>query len=102
MEYVYAAMLLHKAGQQINEENVKKVLEAAGVKVDEARVKALVAALEGVNIDEVIEKAKAAPVAVAQAGAEAKAEKKEAKKEEKKEEKVSEEKAAAGLGALFG
>ncbi|RLE43508.1 50S ribosomal protein P1, partial [Candidatus Woesearchaeota archaeon] len=55
MEYVYAAMLLHKAGQQINEENVKKVLEAAGVKVDEARVKALVAALEGVNIDEVIE-----------------------------------------------
>ncbi|HDM43634.1 50S ribosomal protein P1 [Candidatus Woesearchaeota archaeon] len=102
MEYVYAAMLLHKAGQQINEENVKKVLEAAGVKVDEARVKALVAALEGVNIDEVIEKAKAAPVAVAPAGAEAKAEKKEAKKEEKKEEKVSEEKAAAGLGALFG
>jgi len=102
MEYVYAAMLLHKAGQQINEENVKKVLEAAGVKVDEARVKALVAALEGVNIDEVIEKAKAAPVAVAPACAEAKAEKKEAKKEEKKEEKVSEEKAAAGLGALFG
>ena len=102
MEYVYAAMLLHKAGQPINEANVKKVLEVAGVKVDEARVKALVAALEGVNIDEVIEKAKAAPTAVAIAPVEAKAEKKKEKKEEKKEEKVSEEKAAAGLGALFG
>ena len=55
MEYVYGAMLLHKAGQKINEENLKKVLEAAGVKVEEARVKALVSALEGVNIDEAIE-----------------------------------------------
>ncbi|MBI2646995.1 50S ribosomal protein P1, partial [Candidatus Woesearchaeota archaeon] len=64
MEYVYAAMLLHKAGQKIDESSVKKVLEAAHVKVDEARAKSLVAALEGVNIDEAIEKA-AMPVAVA-------------------------------------
>ena len=56
MEYVYSAMLLHKAGKQINEHNIHKVLEAAGIKVDEARVKALVAALEGVNIEEAIEK----------------------------------------------
>ncbi len=99
MEYVYSAMLLHSAGQPINEENVKKVLTAAGVKTDAARVKALVASLEGVNIDEAI-KAAAVPVAAAPAAAAAPAEKKEKKKEEKKEE-VTQDEAAAGLSALF-
>ena len=98
MEYVYSAMLLHSAGQPINEENVKKVLTAAGVKTDAARVKALVASLEGVNIDEAI-KAAAVPVAAPVAAA-APAEKKEKKKEEKKEE-VTQDEAAAGLSALF-
>ena len=105
MEHVYAALLLHAAGKEINEENLKKVLEAAGVSPDEARIKALVAALEGVNIDEVIEKAAmpvAAPVAVAAApAAEAPAEAAE-EEEEEEEEEVSEEEALAGLGALFG
>jgi large subunit ribosomal protein L12 len=100
MEYVYSAMLLHSAGQPINEENVKKVLTAAGVKTDTARVKALVASLEGVNIDEAIKSAAAVPVAAAPAAAAAPAEKKEKKKEEKKEE-VSQDEAAAGLSALF-
>ena len=100
MEYIYAGMLLHKAGKKITEESVKKVLEAAGVAVDAGRAKALVAALEGVDIDAAIKEAavvSAAPVAApAHAGS-------EAKKEEKKEDKkVSEEQAAAGLGALFG
>ncbi|NJD99126.1 50S ribosomal protein P1 [Thermococcus sp. LS1] len=105
MEYVYAALLLHAAGKEITEENLKAVLEAAGVSPDEARIKALVAALEGVNIDEVIEKAAmpvAAPVAVAAApaaGAEAAPAEEE---EEEEEEEVSEEEALAGLGALFG
>jgi large subunit ribosomal protein L12 len=99
MEYVYSAMLLHSAGQPVNEENVKKVLTAAGVKTDAARVKALVASLEGVNIDEAIKSATAIPVA-APAAAAAPAEKKEKKKEEKKEE-VSQDEAAAGLSALF-
>ena len=63
MEYVYSAMLLHSAGQPVTEENVKKVLTAAGVKTDAARVKALVASLEGVNIDEAIKSATAIPVA---------------------------------------
>ena len=58
MEYVYAAMLIHKAGGKVDEATVKKVLEAAGAKADDARVKALVAALDGVNIDEAIEKGK--------------------------------------------
>lgn len=97
MEYIYAGMLLHKAGKQITEASVKKVLEAAGVQVDDGRVKALIAALEGVDIDAAIKEAAmvAAPVPVASAG-----EKKEEKKPEEK--KVTEEQAAAGLGALFG
>jgi len=99
MEYVYSAMLLHSAGQPVTEENVKKVLTAAGVKTDAARVKALVASLEGVNIDEAIKSATAIPVA-APAAAAAPAEKKEKKKEEKKEE-VTQDEAAAGLSALF-
>ncbi len=105
MEYIYAAMLLHKAGQQIKEDNVKKVLEAAGVKADDARIKALIAALEGVNIDEAIKKAAVAPVAAPapSAGGDAGAEKPAEKKEKpKKDDGKSAEQAAAGLGALFG
>jgi len=65
MEYIYAALLLHKAGKPIKEESVKAVLTAAGIAVDDARIKALVAALDGVNIEEAISKAAVAPVAVA-------------------------------------
>jgi len=102
MEYVYGAMVLHAAGKPITEENLKKVLTAAGTKVDDARVKALVAALEGVNIEQAIATAVAMPSAAPAAAPAAPAAEK--KKEEKKEEeeKVSEEEAAAGLGALFG
>jgi len=107
MEYIYSAMLLHSAGKKITGENVKKVLTAAGVKADDARIKVLTASLDGVNIDEAITTA-AVPVAAAAAPAAQPAsgdasaeEKKEEKKKEKKEE-VSEEEAAAGLGALFG
>ena len=99
MEYVYAAMLLHKAGKDINEDNVKKVVEAAGVQVQEARVKALVTALEGVNIEEAVKKSAVAPVAAAAPAAAPAEEKKEEKKED---DKKAEESAAAGLGALFG
>jgi large subunit ribosomal protein L12 len=104
MEYIYAAMLIHKVGGKVDEHSVTKVLQAAGAKVNEARVKALVAALEGVNIDEAVKKAAVAPVAAAAAPA-AGEHKAEGKKEEKKsaeDEKKSEEAAAAGLSALFG
>jgi len=103
MEYLYATLLLHSAGKEINEENVKKVLEAAGVTPDAAKVKALIAALEGVNIDEVIQQA-AVPVAAAPAATAAQPEQAEEKKEEKKEEEEAKkaEEAAAGLSALFG
>jgi large subunit ribosomal protein L12 len=103
MEYVYSALLLNAAGKPIDEKGIDGVLTAAGIAPDAARVKALLASLEGVNIAEVL--AKAETVAVA-APAAAPAEKKDAKgekKEEKKEEKgVSEEEAAEGLSALFG
>ncbi len=103
MEYVYAALLLHAAGKEINEENLKKVLEAAGVDVDVARVKALVSALQEINIDEALEQAVALPAAAAPAPA-AGGEQKEEKAEEKKEEEEAkrEEEAAAGLASLFG
>ena len=104
MEYIYSAMLLHSAGQKITEEHIKKVLTAAGVKPDEARIKALVASLDGVNIDEAVKTA-AVPVAAAPAApAGAKTEEKKEEKKEKKEKKeeVSQEEAAAGLSALFG
>lgn len=92
MEYVYTTLLLHEAKQEINEESVKKVLGAINVTADEGKVKALVASLADVNIDEAI---KEVPVASAPAA--------DAKKEEVKEEpKVDENKAAAGLGNLFG
>ena len=49
MEYVYAAMLLHSAEKTIDDDAVSAVLKAAGVDVDAARVKALVASLSGVD-----------------------------------------------------
>ena len=108
MEYVYAAMLLHKAGKEINEENLTQVLTAAGINIDAVRVKALVASLADVNIEEAIKSAPtmmaapatAAPVATAPA-AEAKP-KGEEKKKKEEEEKAKEEAALEGLGALFG
>jgi large subunit ribosomal protein L12 len=98
MEYIYAAMLLHSAKQPINETHVKKVLEAAGVKAEEGRVKALVAALDGVDIDAAIKEAAVPMMAAPSAAAPAHAAKAAAPKEEKK----SEESAAAGLAGLFG
>ncbi|MBI4148340.1 50S ribosomal protein P1 [Candidatus Woesearchaeota archaeon] len=103
MEYVYAALLVHKAGKKVDAPTVKKVLEAAGVTPDEARIKALIASLEGVNIDEAVKKAAVAPVvAVAAAPSDAKAAPKKEEKKSAEEEKKSEEAAAAGLSALFG
>ena len=92
MEYVYGALLLHKLGQPINEESLKKVIAATGSQVDEAKVKVLTASLQGVDINKELESATLMAAAPAPAA--------EAKKEEKKEEKK--EAAAEGLAALFG
>jgi large subunit ribosomal protein L12 len=92
---VYAALILHEAKKEINEENIKKIIEATGANIEEAKIKALVAALQGVNIDEALKQAvaiQAQPMTQ---------EKKEEKKEEEEAKKKAEE-AVAGLSALFG
>ncbi|RJS73861.1 50S ribosomal protein P1 [ANME-2 cluster archaeon] len=106
MEYIYAALMLHSAGKEITEEGITSVLGAAGIEVDDSRTKALVAALDGVDIENAIRQAAVAPVAAPAATAAPEApeaapapEVEEAKEEEKKEE---EEAGIAGLGALFG
>ena len=105
MEYVYAALLLHSAGKDVNEDGIKKVVEASGAAVDDVRIKALVAALEGVDIATVLSQAAAVPVAAAGAApaAAAPAAKGAAKAEEPEEDKeAAEESGVEGLGALFG
>ena len=103
MEYVYAALLLHKLDKEVNEANLSSVVKASGAEVNEAQVKSLVAALADVNIDDAV---KAAPVAVAAAAAPAADAAGggggEAKKEAKKEEPKNEEAAMEGLSSLFG
>ena len=96
MEYVYGALLLHKLGQPVSEENLTNVIKAAGAQVDDAKVKTLIASLQGVDIAAELEKGIAIAAAPA-GGAEGAAEEKE---EEKKEEKPAE--SAAGLSSLFG
>jgi len=98
MEYVYAAMLLHAAEKEIDEKSVKAVLKGAGIDVDDARVKALVASLAGVDIAEAMTQAVAAPAAAAAAPAAAAS---EAPAEEEEEEE-EEEAGVDGLGSLFG
>ena len=101
MEYVYAALMLHKLEKEVNEANVTSVVKATGAEVNEAQVKALVASLADVNIEDAI---KAAPVAVAAAPAAAAggdAPKEESKKAEPPSEK-QEEAAMEGLSSLFG
>jgi large subunit ribosomal protein L12 len=93
---VYAALMLHEAKKEISEENVKRILEATGAQIEEAKIKALVAALQGVNIDEALKQA----VAI-QSQPTTTQEKKEEKKEEEEAKKKAEE-AVAGLSALFG
>ncbi len=97
MEYVYAALMLHKLKKEITEENVTSIVKSSGAEVNEAKVKSLVASLADVNIEDAI---KAAPVAAA-----APAEGGEGKKAEKKDEAAtgkSEEAAMEGLSSLFG
>ncbi|MBY8997254.1 MAG: 50S ribosomal protein P1 [Candidatus Thorarchaeota archaeon] len=102
MEYVYAALLLHKAGQKLTAKAMEATLTAAGVELDKGRVKALLAALKGVDIDEALKSAAVMPVAAATAAAGGAAPAKEKKEEAKEEEEEKEEEFTAGLGSLFG
>jgi len=102
MEYIYSALVLHAAGKQVSEDAVAAILKSAGVEPDAARIKALAASLEGVNIDEAIASAMVASAPAAAAAPAAAGPAAPAKEEPKEEEAVSEEEAAAGLSALFG
>jgi large subunit ribosomal protein L12 len=106
MQYIYAALLLNSAGKEITEKEGTSVLKSAGIEADDSRVKALVATLEGVDIEEAIAKSVAlapsatgAPAPADEAPAAAEVEKEEAAEEE---EEKKEEESLAGLGALFG
>jgi len=104
MEYVYAALLLHSSGKDVSEEGIKTILSAAGVAADEVRIKALVSALEGVNIEEILSKAPSVAVAAAPAAAAASATsgKAPAAEEAEEDKEEAEESGIEGLGALFG
>ena len=103
MEYVYAALMLHKLKKEITEENVTSIVKASGAELNEAKVKSLVASLADVDIEDAIKAAPAAAAAAPAAAAPAAAG--EGKKEEKKDEGASaksEEAAMEGLSSLFG
>ena len=107
MEYIYAALLLHNANKEITEDGITSILGAAGIDADKGRVKALISALSGVDIEEAMAQAQPAyaPVAVAPAAAsapEAAAEKKEKEEKTEEEEEEAEEAGMEGLSALFG
>ena len=117
MEYVYAALILNETDEEINEDNLTEVLEAAGADIEDSRVKALVAALEDVDIEEAVDQAAAVPAggaggaggaAAGGAGGEADTEEadEEADAEEADDEEAKpdddEDDAGEGLGELFG
>jgi len=96
MEYIYAALLLHKLGKHVDSEHLHKIIAATGEEPDESKIKSLVASLKGVDISKELEHAAMVSAAPAHGAA---------GHEEKKEEKPKEEKKAAaaeGLSALFG
>ena len=96
MEQIYAALLLHKLGKEVNEESLKKVLQASGAEIDESKVKSLVASLKGVDIEAELANAVVASAAAPAAGEASEEKKEEAPKEEKAEA------SGAGLSSLFG
>lgn len=94
MEYIYAALLLHKVGKEVDEDNLKSVVAATDAEVDESKIKSLVASLKGVDIDKELENASLVSAAPATHA--------EEKKEEAKPKEEHKEAAAEGLSALFG
>ncbi|NOR77918.1 MAG: 50S ribosomal protein P1 [Methanophagales archaeon] len=113
MEYIYAALLLHDSGKEVTEDGMTAVMKAAGVEAEIGRVKALISALNDVDIDEAMAQAQpayapAAPAMPAQAPAAApapeagEAEKKEKKEKTAEEEEKAEETGMEGLSSLFG
>lgn len=101
LEYIYAALLLHKLGKPVNEENLVNVIRAAGVTPDEVKIKALASALSEINIDEALKSALSMPIATP-VQAQVPAPPSTKTEEKPKEEEKKEEEALAGLASLFG
>ena len=99
MENIYAALLLHKLGKEVNEESLKKVVVAAGGETEDSKLKSLVASLKGVDIAKELEGASLVAAAPAAGAGEAPVKEKKAEAKPKEEKK---EAAAEGLSALFG
>ena len=99
MEYIYAVMLLNSAKKELSEANMTAVIKAAGIDVDTSKIKSVIASLDGLDIEKVIEENAMAPTAVASTTDSTSPE--ETKKEKKVEDKISVEDSAAGLGSLF-
>lgn len=112
MEYVYAALILNETDAEINEDNLTEVLEAAGADVEDSRVKALVAALEDVDIEEAVDEAAAVPAGGAggaaaapaggEGGADEEAEAEEEEAEAEEDDDDDDDAGGEGLGELFG
>tara|TARA_Y100000815_G_C13188373_1_gene441973 strand:+ start:100 stop:429 length:330 start_codon:yes stop_codon:yes gene_type:complete len=109
MEYIYAALLLHKLDKEITEDSVSKIIEAGGIKPDEVKVKALASALGEVNIEDVLKNSVLPAVAPVAGTAPVSESNESSSEEESKEDKKSEasdekkeEEALSGLSSLFG
>lgn len=102
MELVYAALTLHEAGKEVNEENLQSIVDAADLDVDETEIKSLVAALEDVDIEDAMETAVAAGAAPSGGSAdESGGEAEEEEADEEEEEEEDEDDGAEGLGDMF-
>jgi large subunit ribosomal protein L12 len=99
LEYIYAVWLLHEAKKEINADNIKKVLTSVGIEPNDAMINAVLASLQGVDLDKIKEESLSlAPVQTAPQQVEQKKE----EKQEKKAEEKKEEQALEGLSSLFG
>ena len=102
LEYIYAVWLLHEAKKEISADNIKKVLQSVGIEPNDAMINAVLASLQGVDLEKVKEEALATGTVVTQAPAQTQQPAQQEKKEEKKEEEKKEEQALEGLSSLFG
>ncbi len=108
MELIYAALLLHSADKDVTEDSVTGVLDGAGIDADSSQVKALIAALEDVDIEDAMNTTVATGAAPAAGGAaadngadDAADEEAEEADDEPEDDGADEEEAAEGLGDLF-
>ncbi|MFP4230140.1 MAG: 50S ribosomal protein L12 [Candidatus Nanohaloarchaea archaeon] len=101
MELIYAALTLHEAGKEVNEDNLESIVDAADLDVEDSEIAALVAALEDVDIEEAMETQVAAGGAAPASSEDTASEEEEEEEEGDDEDETSEEEAAEGLGSMF-